>query len=82
MRAPWHPCWPDCQGWDIFDVDGVLEIQRCDECWQDDPDPLFDEDYCADPVCLAELREQQAAQPSLNECAPDCTECVGCDGAR
>jgi hypothetical protein len=71
IRMPPRPCYDGCKGWDIFNADGVLEIQRCDECWAGVPDAPTDSDYQALPECQAELPE---------ECEDnDCAGCAWCD---
>jgi hypothetical protein len=67
LRMPPRPCYDGCQGWDIFNADGVLEIERCDECWNGVPDAPTDSYYQAQPECQAALPE---------ECEDDA--CAGC----
>lgn len=60
-------CHPDCPTW-CPSISG-WEIQRCDACWQDVPDPLMDEEAALLPEAqakLAALEEELAAPEEEN----------------
>lgn len=85
--TPWiaaiRPCDPECPGWAVFDIGGgELEIQRCDECWHNDPCPPDDTYYQTRPECLKVLelarhhsetcaaRSTSAPEPAPDELIP------------
>ena len=86
MRTPKHRCHTECQGWELAESNGVFEIQRCEHCWEEDPNPLFDEDYRANPECQKKLLEKElraASEPwranrPKGPCGVECTGCAWC----
>ena len=69
LRRPLNPCDAGCPGWAVFDANGILEIQRCDECWSEDPHPLWDSDYQRDAECREQARQQiNAARNAAGVC--------------
>jgi hypothetical protein len=52
-----RPCEDDCLGWCISHNGSELGIERCDACWNAEPEAtrLDDEDYRAHPVCQEAL---------------------------
>ena len=69
--TPWiaaiNPCDRECPGWAVFETERGLEIQRCDDCWRDDPCPPDDSYYQSRPECIRvlELGRQHVAACSL-----------------
>lgn len=49
------PCGDNCPGWAVFNADTDPRLERCDECWQGDADPLMDDDIEVLPEAQQEL---------------------------
>lgn len=56
LRSRRDPCHPDCRGWDVFATGRGLEVERCDDCFHGEEDPLGDDDVELLPEAQEALR--------------------------
>ncbi len=56
LRIRRDPCHPDCRGWDVFATGRGLEVERCDDCFHGEEDPLGDDDVELLPEAQEALR--------------------------
>ncbi len=61
-------CDPVCKTWFVANNE-VFELQRCDECWHDQPDPLDDTDLLQLPEALEALKKAYEEEEGDASCA-------------